>query len=270
MSQHSRLNIALILTLGSGAILVFLSQNRTIGEVIPLVLGVLIFIGVAQYIVLFRGERTTTHPELRTAQQEFMQGKFQAVIERLEQTTAFELPDNVLAAMLTLQGNAYRQLGQLDLSEGILQDAVQLQPDDHYPLYGLGRTLLVMGNYTEAQKYLSQALAQGAKKTTRAELALAQHYGNWPVSDVFEVARQAGKMMRLEPYRALMVNFMLYQFYGAENTPNTQQQQVARDIMRNTQQGLAFWQAEAERFSLTPYGRRLAKDVQKIRELIDI
>ncbi len=270
MTQQRRLNLTLVLTLGSGAILVFLSRNRDVGEIIPLVMGVLIFIGVVQYVLLFRGQRTSSHPVLRAAQQEFMQGKFQTAIDRLDSALKDELTDEIRSAMLTLKGNTHRQLGQVEDSETALREAVRIQPEDHFPLYGLGRTLLVMGNYAEAEKYLTQALAQGAKKNIRAEHVLAQYYGDWPASEVLEVARQAGKMLRIEPYRALLVNYILYQLYGTENLQNAHQQQVARDIMRNTQQGVAFWQAESERLSQTPYGQRLAEDVARMREIIEI
>lgn len=269
MPNQWRLNLALILTLGIGAILVGLTQGRSWGEVLPLVFGAFAMIGLAQYMLLFRGQKATNHPELRAAQEDFMKGNFQAVIERLEAATAGDLASDVLVSMLTLQGNAYRQLGQLDLSERSLQKAVQLAETNHYPLYGLSRTLLALGNYSEAEKYLSQALAHGAKKSTRADHVLAQFYAGSTNDHVLQSAFQASKVLRMEDRRTLLVNYVLYQLYSAQNPPNVAQMQLAQNIMRNTQAGLAFWEAEAKRFSHTDYGQRLGADVQHIRDLIE-
>ena len=268
MPKQWRLNLALILTLGSGAVLVRLTQNRSIGDVLPLVIGALVMIAGVQYVLIFRGQARTQHPELRTAQAEYLQGKFQAVVDRLEEATAYELPNDVLVSMLTLQGNAYRQLGQLDLSEGTLQDAVQMDESNHYPLYGLGRTLLVSGEYAEAEGYLRQALVNGAKKSTRADHVLAQYYAGFDSDAMLEAALQASRVLRMEPHRTLMVNYVLYRLYSAQKPANEAQMQLAQNIMQNTAAGLTFWTAEAERFSHTPYGQRLAKDVQRIREII--
>lgn len=269
MLNHWRLNVALLLTLGMGAVLVNLTQNRTLGEAFPLIIAFFGSLGLAQYALLFRGHNIRNHPALRAAQQDFMQGDFESVIERLNEATSGEIADGTRVQMLTLQGNAYRQLGQLAESLDVLQTAVQLDAINPFPLYGLGRTLLVMGNYAEAENYLGQALTNGAKKSIRADWLLAQYYAELDADELLKSALQASKNLRMEAHRTLMVNYVLYQLYSAQNPPNQGQRELAQNIMNNTQTGLAFWTAEAERFSATDYGQRLGVDVQQMKDLVE-
>jgi tetratricopeptide (TPR) repeat protein len=148
---------------------------------------------------------------------------------------------------LTLLGNTYRQLGRLDESEAALRVALAKLPDDAYPLFGLGRTLLAQGRYADAADALRAALDAGTAATARADLGEALYRAGR--TDEARAVLESVDAAACEPYRALMTRFLLHGPDGISDA------RVLLDA------GLPYWRAAAERFAHTPYGADAASDV---------
>jgi tetratricopeptide (TPR) repeat protein len=189
---------------------------------------------------------------LAEAQELFVQGNFDEAAEMLE-----SLPEDTVEVR-TLLGNAYRQLGRLEESEQVLRDALASNGRSAFPLYGLGRTLLAAGNFSGAAEAIRAALENGGRKVIRADLALA-HYLSGDESAAVEAAKSVAGTLQIEPYRILMVNYLLHSLADDARAP---------DVMRRTRAGLDFWKNEARRFAETDYGRRLAGEIDIIERLL--
>ncbi len=154
--------------------------------------------------------------------------------------------------VLTLLGNAYRQRAMLDESAAVLQEALSLQPDFHFPLYGFGRTLLIQGSYAEAAAQIEQALAQGGPPVIQLDAGEAYfRLGR------FEDARQrieAGLTHTSEAYRVLMARYLLYRM-----------DQGAVPDAALLASALPYWSAQAERYAFTAYGQALTEDIRAMQ-----
>ena len=247
MPQDKRLRFAigvgLLEWLIIGALIVMGAKDS-----LPMVIGVMVIASLLQSIALFG--RAKDNSPFGQAQRLFVAGRYADVV--------YQLANAKDVRSLTLAGNAYRQLVELDLSEQVLQAAVAQAPDDHFPLYGLGRTLLSQGNYAEAISYLEKSLDRGGRKATRIELALT-YYLMGDVDAALKAAKQSSRLLQLEPYRALMVNYLLYQLA---------QDQAAPAMMQRASEGLAYWTNEATRFAETTYGKQLQIEVEQIKALL--
>lgn len=210
--------------------------------------GGLLIIG---QILFMWGSRRLVTP-FKQAQEAFVSGDFDASRTILEEQRVSGKTD---LHALTLLGNTYRQLGLLDESEAVLREALQLHMTHHFPLYGLGRTLLAQGRYAEASEAVEHALNVGAPPVVQLDLAeIRFRLGlNYEARALFQSARLLAK----EPYRALMADYILHRLHAG--------QPPSQDLI---QAGLAYWQASAERFSHTPYGAALAEDVRHLKELL--
>jgi Flp pilus assembly protein TadD len=181
----------------------------------------------------------------------YLMGDLEAARRVLEAFTAAGKAD---AQALTLLGNTYRQLGLLDESEQVLTKAVDLRPSDHFPRCGFGRTLLVKGLYEQAQTALKQAIQAGAPLVVRLDLAETYYR-----MGQMEAARALLLTLRgqlQEPYRALLLEYLLFRTGGGEPPPRTL-----------IEAGLPFWAESAARFQHTPYGAALADDVYYLQTL---
>lgn len=217
-------------------------------ETRPLILiGALGLLIVAQAAVMW-GNRGMVTP-YTLAQRAYLGNDFARAREILETERAVGKAD---ARSLTLLGNTYRQLGDLIESEQILSQAVDNAPEDQFPRYGFGRTLLAQGRYAEAAAQFERALATGAPAVTRMDWGEA----------LLRAGRddQAGRVLMETPengeaYRGLMKAHLLYTL-GLEAIPHPA---LARG-------GIAYWQASAERFAHTPYGEALVGDVKAMQQ----
>ncbi len=202
---------------------------------------------VTQVIILWGNRNMVT--AFTQAQRAFLAGDFETARHLLEAVRSAGKAD---IRDLTLLGNTYRQLGELDASEESLTEALRLRPNHHFPLYGFGRTLLVLGRYKEAVDMLTRALEAGAPPIIQVDLGHAYYrQGMW------EEARVTLKGVRplvVEPHRALMVDYLLYQLEQGEPPALVEV-------------GLLYWHAESERFRQTPYGQALADDVRRMQTL---
>ncbi|MFP4321525.1 MAG: tetratricopeptide repeat protein [Anaerolineales bacterium] len=212
--------------------------------------GIVLVVATWLQMGILFGGRGTRGP-LRQAQAAFRQGNYAQAAQLLEGTA-----DNVPGQ--TLLGNTYRQQNRLAESEATLRAAVQRAPQDAFPLYGLGRTLLAQGNYAEAAEYINRALDHGGRQAIRCELALAHYLNNTPDAALV-AAQKTSRALGLEPYRILMVNYLLYRLADDARAPV---------IIARTQTGLGYWRAEAERFANTPYGGGLVSEIGILEKLI--
>ncbi len=208
---------------------------------LPAVIGIIGLMLVLQVLVLWANrDMVTAYTE---AQRAYLRGDFEAARAVLE--AQGEAAD---ARALTLLGNTYRQLGKLEESEQVLGLALAQHPGDQFPLYGLGRTLMAQGRYAEAADRLEAALKGGAPDVVQVDLAEAYYR-----LDDAEGARRAlaalGEVEQ-EPYRRLIVAMMRWRLGDAPKPDD--------ELVR---EGIAYWQATAERFGHTAYGAAVAADV---------
>ncbi len=213
----------------------------------PVLIG-LIGLIIATQIIFMWGNRTMVTPYTQ-AQRFYLVGDFERARQVLETSQS---TDKVDVRSLTLLGNTYRQLALLDESEEVLTKALDLRPFDHFPLYGIGRTLLVKGLFAQAAAKIKQALDAGAPTIVQFDLAEALYRQG--TGDDTRLALRAAQEIADEPHRALMAAYMLYRLGEGEPPP--------RELVIA---GLPYWQDNADRFQMTTYGQLLADDVQHLQ-----
>jgi tetratricopeptide (TPR) repeat protein len=217
----------------------------------PALLGFIGLVIITQVIFMW-GNRGMVTP-FTQAQRYYLAEDFDAARQVLEKSLAAAKPD---VQSLTLLGNTYRQLGLLDKSEEVLTKALELRPFDHFPLYGIGRTLLVKGLFAQAADKMSQALEAGAPHIVQLDLAEALYRQG--LDDQARAALTEVVSIDQEPHRALLTAFMLYRL--DEAGPPSSALVAA---------GLPYWQDNALRFQATPYGQILAGDVQQLQAFME-
>jgi tetratricopeptide (TPR) repeat protein len=217
----------------------------------------LVFI-VAQGIIMW-GNRTMLAPYTQ-AQRQYLAGDFGAARDTLrayldERAQRGKKPD---VDALTLLGNTYRQMGQLDESLQTLTLALQITPTYHFSLYGLGRTLLTRGEYAQAAQSFHQALKTNAPDVVWLDAGLA-HYLLGERQQAYEALTMARQKQSevAEPHRHLMMMYLLAVLSDEQPDELTMREWSGT--------GLPFWEAEAQRYTQTPYGQALHKIVNAIR-----
>lgn len=216
----------------------------------PAVIGLFGLVIAIQIIILWANRSMVT--PFTKAQRYYLAEDFESareILEKLHETGKSDV------RALTLLGNAYRQLGALDQSEAVLREALTIQPNHHFPLYGFGRTLLVRGYYTQAAEVLSQALMVGAPSIVQLDAGEALYRAG-----EIEKARQmveAALPSSQEPYRRLMAEYLLYRL-GVGDVP-------VQDLL---DEGLPYWEAHAERYTDTLYGQNLADDIRVMQKFM--
>jgi tetratricopeptide (TPR) repeat protein len=213
------------------------------------VIGCFGLIIVMQVIIMWANRGMVT--AYTKAQRAYLAGDFAGAAAILEQART---DGKANMKMLTLLGNTLRQLGRLEESTVILEEALAIEPNHHFSLYGFGRTLLVKGSYAEAAMFIQQAVDSGAPDIVLLDLgeALFRAGDHHLARGTLERAL----MTNDEPQRSLMAVYLLYCMDG--NPPPA-------DLL---QAGLPYWQAQAERFAHTPYGQALAEDVRSMQAIM--
>ncbi len=214
------------------------------------IVGVIGMIFVLQLITLW-GNRGLVKP-FTAAQRFYLAGdleKARDVLAPVCEAAAADFQE------LTLLGNIYRQLGELEKSEALLQRALDKESEHFFPLYGFGLTLLARGDYWGAVKALRQALTYKDTPPVRFDYAHALYRAG---DETALQQMQAVLPALQEPYRELMARYILY-LSGQGAPPDA-------DLIHK---GIVFWQASAQRFAQTAYGQALAGDVQQILSLIE-
>jgi len=214
--------------------------------------GVLFVISVIQIGSIFW--RRKPSGAVADAQEAFVQGDYATAITILE---AYTTENSTDVKALTLLGNAYRQHTDFVQSISVLEKALDLAPDNAFPRYGLGRTLLAQGHFANAAQAIEKALQDGGRKVIRTELALAYYLAN-RLDDAQRVATATARQLSLEPYRMLMINYLLYVLANDEK---------AVAIIRTQNKHVHYWQVEANRFTHTPYGEGLQTIIEQIQEM---
>jgi tetratricopeptide (TPR) repeat protein len=217
----------------------------------PALLGFIGLVIMMQFIFMW-GNRGMVTP-FTQAQRYYLAEDFAAARQVLEESLSSGKPD---AQSLTLLGNTYRQLGLLDKSEKVLTKALELRPSDHFPLYGIGRTLLVKGLFAQAADKMRQALEAGAPPIVQLDLAEALYRQG--LDDQARFALTKVVSLDQEPHRALLTAFMLYRLKGGDPP-----------MPALVAAGLPYWQDNALRFQATPYGQMLAGDVQQLQAFME-
>ncbi len=257
--RDTRLRLAVGLSIMMAIVLFVVLGQADSDSRVALAVGFAGLLALLQVMILLRGKGQQGN--LLKAQKAFVDGRYDEAVSLLEsQLQQQSTPD---LKTLTVLGNTYRQLGRLDESAALLQQAVEQFPGKGFPVYGLGRTRLAQGYYHEAVQLIEQALKLGARKAVRADLALALYYAEADQSRIIEVAQQTGRMLNVENYRALMVNYLLAQF-----ARNTAEAQLAKRVMHNSASGLPYWRGEAKRHATTDFGQRLTSDVGRIEAIL--
>jgi tetratricopeptide (TPR) repeat protein len=214
---------------------------------IPATIGALGSMFAAQGVFMWANRDMVT--DYTRAQRLYRAGQFDDARDALEGLYA---GGKANINVLTLLGNTYRQLGKLAESERILLEALDIQPNHYFPLYGFGRTLLVQGRYAEAADAIQRALAQGAPEVTRFDLGEAQ-YRQEQHATAIETLTAAHPLVADEPHRQLMATYMLHTL--GESDPPT---------LSLIDAGLPYWQAEAQRHANTRYGIALSEAVDQL------
>lgn len=255
--QDPRLRLAFVITgLISGAIII-ITRGQDPEDMLPVVLGLGLLMAGLQMWILFGWSRQSAANRLLAARQQYLRGDFETAAELLEALTEEDPSPDALA----LLGNTYRQMGKLDRSADRLEKAVEQAPDNVQALFGLGRTRMVQGNYAEAAQWLDKALQNGGRKAIRADLALALHLQAAPADQIITMAQSAARVLNLEQYRTLFINYLLYNLVQDD-------QSAAYRIMQHNAGGLDYWQTEARRHANSDYGRRIAGDVVEMRAIL--
>ena len=218
---------------------------------LPALVGLIGLMIVLQLIFMW-GNRGMVTP-FTQAQRYYLAEDFESARQVLESLIASRKVD---AQALTLLGNTYRQLGMLDESEDVLTKALDLRPLDHFPLYGIGRTLLVKGQYAQAAEKIKQALDAGAPPIIQLDLGEALY--RLENTDQARLVLTAATNVSQEPHRVLMSQYLLYRL-GVGQSPTS-------DLVAI---GLPYWQENAIRFQETPYGQMLADDIQQMQAFME-
>ena len=245
-AERLAFGIALLLLLIVGGVLLWGPS----GLRQPALIGLLGLVIVGQVIVMWANRDMVT--AFTKAQRLYLDEDFAGVCQLLEAVRERGKADDRL---LTLLGNAYRQLGSLAKSEEVLTEALTNQPSHYFPLYGFGRTLLVQGRYAEAAQMIEKALSAGAPRVVQMDAAEAYYRNNQPEFACEMIVTVLEDVQ--EPYRQLMGVYLLCRL--------NQGPPPSVDLILN---GLSYWQAQAERYSQTPYGQTLAQDVYMMQSMM--
>jgi tetratricopeptide (TPR) repeat protein len=218
----------------------------------PALVGLLGLVIAAQAVFMW-ANRGMISPYTR-AQRLFQASDFDGALAVLEELRANDQAD---VHALTLLGNTYRQVGDLAQSEAILYEAVNKSPDHYFPLYGFGRTLLVMGCYTEAAGMFERVLAGDALPLARYDLAEAT-YRDGSTDAAVAMLRESLELENAEPHRILMARCLLHRVGRGE--PPT---------LVELREGLPYWTRSAALYQDTPYGQALAGDIAAMQGILE-
>lgn len=216
-------------------------------------IGSVIF--VMELAVLYANRRMVS--PYTQAQQAYLAGDFDDAVTVLEGMRTAGKAD---VRTLTLLGNTYRQLGRLSESREVLCEAVDTGEKHHFPLYGLGRTLLSNGEYAEAIAVLSDAIEAGALSIVQLDVIEAFYRaGRLPEARALlgTLANDPTLSRAAEPHRALMAAFLRWRLLDAPPPPV--------DLIES---GLPFWEASAARFASSPYHDALKEDMEAMQRVM--
>lgn len=203
-------------------------------------------------LVILWGNRRLLSP-YHEAQQHFMNEDYSSARAVLEQ---IPLDEKVSVDALVLLGNTYRHLGQFDESIAVVSRALEHQPDYHFALYGMGKALLITGQYEDASNFITKALSQGAPDVVQFDLGHAYYL----LGDYRRANHHFTNILSLvgdEPPQLLLVQYYLHKMQGDK--------QPSRRLIQNN---LEYWQHEATKYQSTLYGVALQSDIDTLTMLL--
>lgn len=206
----------------------------------------------AQFVVLW-GNRHLLN-DFAHAQKLYLAGDYAAardLLLRMQAAGGARWRSNQVREWMLL-GHVLRNLGDLEGSETYFRQALQAEPASHFPLYGLGRTLICKGQYAEAAEHLQAALDAGAPLIARFDLG----YALYRAADYESAGQVLGQAVADDLHRELMRQFLLFRLGKAE-APGADQVRV----------GLPLWQKEMEQVGRTPYTEVLVEDLVALEAL---
>jgi tetratricopeptide (TPR) repeat protein len=222
----------------------------------PLLIGGVGLLIVMQVVVMW-GNRHMVTP-FHAAQRAYLAGEFAKAQQLLEDDITQHHNEGKQPPVdhLVLLGNLYRQRGELEQSAETLRQALELEPSYHFPLYGYGRTLLVMGDYETAASFMQQSIEAGAPNNIRADVVYALYRAQaW--DDLQAMLPDVNKQA-LEPYRHLMMVWVEHRIA-----------QTVFSLSAFPIEAYAFWDAELERYKNNPlaqsYCQALRHDLEAMR-----
>lgn len=222
-------------------------------EARPLMIGGLIaLVFVLQGLILWGNRHLVT--AYTQAQQQFLAEDYTGARDTLlaSLTELDQKGKRPSVETLTLLGNTYRNLGLLAESEDILTTALKRQPQNPFPLYGFGRTLLAAGRFADAETYFRQALEMGGTAGMLFDVALAQGFQDLS-EEAFTTLRRITEDTTQDVTRRWMAQQIL---------PLGRRVRIDLSV-EDVAFAKQFWRKEAERFAATPYG-------QKIRQFLEL
>lgn len=207
--------------------------------------GILIGLGALvvaiQAAILFANRHLVT--AYTAAQRRYLAEDFEGAAALLEAERSAGRAD---VRSLTLLGSTYRQLARLSESAAVLYEALHKDPQHPFPLYGIGRTLLSDGQFTEALTYLERAAAAGAPSAAWLDVAEAAFYAD--DRDTVRRALSTAKISSEDAPRLWMAAHLHWRL-GLGEPP------------AKMEAALIYWRAVAARFAATPYGNRLRAEL---------
>lgn len=187
------------------------------------------------------------------AQNHYLAGEYEQTRDTL--LTLFE-NEEPTAKSLTLLGNTYRQLGDLEQSEHTLKQAMELLPDYHLSFYAMARTMMFAGRYAEAAHYFEQALINAAPDFVQIDFAEALFRRQAPEQDVITKLNECLPLARAEAHQELIVTYMLWRL--TDESPPSE---------RLIELGLPYWQTIAQDYSRLPYGQAVSDDIAHLARI---
>ncbi len=218
----------------------------------PATIGALGLVFAAQAIFMWANRGMVS--SFTKAQRLYLNGDLEKTRDLLEKTRQ---AGKANFQMLTLLGNTYRQLGELGYSKAVLLEAIDIAPNHYFPRYGFGRTLLVNGEYADAVAQIQQALELGGQPIIQFDLGEALYrQGNESAA----VAVLRDSLPYLDVPRRIMAHYLLTQVAADD---------LLSPSVDDIQEGLIYWQTQAELFAHTPYGIALWQDIGRLHNLIE-
>lgn len=214
----------------------------------PAIIGVMGLIIVAQVIFMWANRNMVTPYTL--AQRHYLCGEFEQACELLE---SLHNDDKADIYSLTLLGNTYRQLGDLGASKAILYEALNINPNHYFPLYGFGRTLLSEGHYAEAIDAIEKSIKHQAESVVYFDLAEALYFDG-QIDSALRLLNKILPELVDEPHREFMARLWLY-LAGQGEYPS-------QDVI---DAGLPYWERLMMLFADTPYGQAIIQNIQQLK-----
>ena len=209
--------------------------------------ALLLLVLMIQFIALW-GNRHLTKP-ITQAQRHYLRGAFSEVIDllqplRLAQTASIE--------ELTLLGNTYRQLGDLEHSQEILSEAIDKAPNRAFPLYGMGKTMTWLGDFEGAVLYFLRAEQSDPNGVPALDVCEALYR----VGRTAEARQRLAQVQaeRLRPEGWVMYRLLCYHLLDESIS-------VEATVFED---GLAYWQGMLTRFPKSAYSASLTDEINTI------